>query len=276
MSVNENYYTDTESFLVVLDSRNTSYKFNGAMNSHVKFEFSEPISLETRSIKMSASVVQFSAPNSIYNINETNSLLSITINGTTTAYTVTYGNYNATTFISYFTTLLSSQGFSISFNSITNIFTIANSLYNFTINATSTIWSVLGFAQSTSYTSISKVLTFPYTCNFNGIQSLNIHFNNLGTRNVDSNTKSISDIIQSVPIDPGDSNIKFIQQYDFNFVVSASIIDFIEISLQDDLGNFINFNNQNWNLVLSFTTTKDLERFEYKNTFHSVLKGAYD
>jgi hypothetical protein len=246
------------------------------MNSHVKFEFNEPICLDSKAIKMNCSVVQFNAPNSIYNINETNNILSITINGTTTSYSIPYGNYNSTTFSTYFSTILSGTGFSISLNSNNNIFTIKNTTYDFSINSSSTIWCVLGFSQNTQYTSSSKSLTFPFTCNFNGIQSFNIHFNNLGTRNVDSYTKSISDIIQSIPIDPTDVSIKFIRQYDFTFIVSSNVIDYIEISLQDDLQNYLNFNNQHWNLVLAFTTIKDLDRFQYKKTFHSILKYAYE
>ena len=71
--------TVKENFLVVLDSRNAVKINNGSMNSDVYFELEEPIRVPKDKIQFYASVLNFSAPNSLYNVNQTNNLLSITL-----------------------------------------------------------------------------------------------------------------------------------------------------------------------------------------------------
>jgi hypothetical protein len=272
----DNFYTSTDSFIVELDSRNATQYFNGSSHSNLRFDFQQCINLDNKAIKKTCSVIQFNAPNSLYNINETNNYLSMTMNGTTPiTLSVTYGNYNSSSFITYFNTALSSSGFSLTFKSITNCFTITNTTYDFTLNKSSTIYSVMGFSNTVNLSSVLKSLTLPYTCNFNGFLSFNIHFLNLGTRNMDSYNGSSSNIIQSIPIDPTSNVINFIRQYDFSFRVNTNTIDYIEISLMDSLENLLNFNNQHWNLVLCFSNYTDMDRFSHINNFHSVIKNAY-
>jgi hypothetical protein len=108
-------------------------------------------------------------------------------------------------------------------------------------------------------------------CNFNGLQSLNIHL----TKNIDSFNKSPSNIIQSIPIDVNSSSISYIKNADFNFVINQEIIDDLTIELRDDQDNLINFNNQNWNLTLYFSIIKDIDRFSHLNTFQSILNNSF-
>ena len=65
----------------------------------------------------------------------------------------------------------------------------------------------------------------PFTCNFNGKQSFNIHLTNIITKNIDSYTKSPSNIIQSIPIGPTSSSINYVKNADFNFVINQEMID---------------------------------------------------
>ena len=68
----------------------------------------------------------------------------------------------------------STTTYSISLNSITNKFTLTNTS-SFTINGSSTtISEIMGLEKNKNYTQTS--LTFSYTCNFNGLQSININF----------------------------------------------------------------------------------------------------
>jgi hypothetical protein len=71
-------------------------------------------------------------PVSFYIINENNNRLDVSVLGVNTSYFFPYGNYNATYFISQFITLLGSQ-WNITLNSNNSIFTITNSINNFTI-----------------------------------------------------------------------------------------------------------------------------------------------
>lgn len=269
----ETLHTDTDNFLVILDSRNAIQYINDSWNSAIKFNFENAIRLKNHSIKMTCSVFSFTCPNSIYIINETNSLLSLTINdtiGTTTTYIIKYGNYNASTFITQLITQIGSN-FNVTLDTINNTFTITNYIYNFTINSTSTIYNIMGFAKNTSYTSTLLTLILPYTCNFNGTQSININFANLNTSNIDSFNETTSSIIQSIPIDCTLQQISFNKTSNFAFNISQDTIDYIQIEIKDDLENFINFNNQHWNLTLYFSQTKDYDRFHYQKDFDSIL-----
>ena len=262
-----NLYTEKENFLVVLDSRNATSYYNGDFHSSLHFDFNEPIKMPKFAIRMCCSVLQFQAPNSIYNLNENNNILYITIGGTKSTYTLTKGNYNCNTFITYLLTILPS-GFGITINTITNIFTITYTT-NFIIGGT--CGQIMGFYGLTSVSSQSNSLTFPYTCNFNGLQSFNIHLTNIITKNIDSYNKSPSNIIQSIPIDTTSSSISYIKNADFNFVINQEMIDDMTIDIKDDLNNYINFNNQHWNLTLYFSIIKDIDRFKYMNNFHNIL-----
>jgi hypothetical protein len=266
--------TVKENFLVILDSRNAVQYYNGSFNSNVYFEFDEPLRIPKDAIKCYASLLSFSSPNSIYTINENNSLLSMTVGATNHDYIVPYGNYNANTFMKTLKAVIDS-GFTITFNTITNIFTLAHSTQSFSINPSSTIYEVMGFSKNTTYNSTGRSLTLPFTCNFNGLSSINVHLANVTNSNIDSYNRSTSSIIQSIPIETGSGQIFYDKSNDYNYVVNADHVDYIEIRIQDDMENFINFNNQHWNMTLYFTVVKDVERFSHHNSFFTILQNGY-
>jgi len=268
-------YTDKESFLYVLDSRNATEYFNGSYHSSVHFDLKEPIKLPKHSIKLSCSVLQFQAPNSLYTVNYTNNKINVTISGIITSYTITNGNYNSNTMITTLLALLPS-GFNISLNNITNIFTFT---YNQSFRISGSCANILGFpidgSVSSSIVNSTNTLIMPYTCNFTGLQSFNIHFSSLMTKNIDSYNESPSSIIQSIPID-GSARISYIKNADFSFTIHQELINDVTIDLMDDLHNFLNFNNQHWNLTLYFSIIHDIDRLAYLNSFDSITKfGEY-
>ena len=261
-----------DSFIVVLDSRNATQYLNSDYNSNVRFVFEEGMYFPHNNIQITCSVLSFICPNSIYIINETNNLLSLTINSVTTNYYIIKGNYNASNFITYLLTILPT-GFTITLNSITNIFTMTYTS-NFTINSTSTIYNIMGFKKGTSYTSSSYSLTLPYTCNFNGIQSINISMKNVNTNNLDSYDKSQCSIIQTVNVNTNNTIIEFNKSEDYNITIKQNMMDFIDIGLTDNLQNFINLNNQHWNLTLLFNIVSDKNRFAHQNSFLNILRNG--
>jgi hypothetical protein len=273
--MSDELHTDKDNFYIALDSRNATSYLNSTYNSHVKFEFENAILFNKRSIKTSCSVLQFSVPNSIYNINETNNSITIYSNNTSPTYYVPYGNYTINTFITQLLTQIPTS-FSISYNSINYTLTMTNTTYDFIIGGQSTLYNVMGFSKNIGYGSTSKSLTFPYMCNFNGLQNIGIYIDNLGTRNIDSLSKTTCSLIQCIQVDPNATLIQFTNNSSAEkFTVYQNTIDYIEISLKDSLGNYINLNNQHWNMTICFTVVRDLERFEYMNTFHNTLKIGY-
>jgi hypothetical protein len=261
-----------DSFILVLDSRNASQYLNDTYNSSVRFLFEEGMYFPSNNIQITCSVLNFICPNSIYIINETNNLLSLTINSVITNYYITYGNYNASNFMTYLLSILPT-GFTISLNSINNIFTITYTS-NFMINSTSTIYNIMGFKKNTNYTSSSYSLTLPYTCNFNGIQSINISLENIVSHNLDSYDKCQTNIIQTVNVDTNKTIIEFNKSEDYNITIKQNIMDYVDISLTDNLQNYLNLNNQHWNLTLLFNVVSDQNRFAYHNSFLNIVRNG--
>ena len=287
------YYTDIDNFLVVLDSRNATQVLNDSYNSHMRFDFEEPIFLPRDALKLTCSVLNFTTPNSIYNVNETNAYLHIqyfTILGTNDIMiNMVYGNYNANSFMTALSSAITTAdeafatGFSIVLNTTTNKFTLGHSTYSFNFGYDSTIYNIMGFAKNVTYITGENLLNSPYlytlyapyTCNFNGTQNMNILIDTFVTTNVDSYNKSFSSIIASVPIDPNQSQISFIKTNNYSFTVKDNVIDVLGISLKDDLARYVNLNNQHWNLTLCFSLVRDISRFSHLNNFSNILRNGY-
>ena len=259
-----------DSFVIILDSRNATEYLNSTYNSNVRFLFEEGLYFPQNSIQISCSVLSFICPNSIYIINENNNLLSLKINNVVTNYYITYGNYNSTTFITYLTSILPT-GFIITINGITNMFTLTYTT-NFSINSTSNIYNIMGFKKDTLYTSSYYSLTLPFTCNFNGIQSLNISLVNINTNNLNSYDKSQCSILQTINVDTNKTTIEFNKSEDYNITIKQNAMDFIDISITDNQENYVNLNNQHWNLTLLFNIISDRDRFQHHNSFLNIVR----
>ena len=244
-------------------------------NSDVYFEFDDPLKVETSTLQWSASVLTFTCPNSIYVINETNSFLCVVITSPSfinLSYTFPYGNYNVSSFINAFNSVF--KPLSLSINTITNIFTIIGTNLNFYIDPSSTIYGIMGFRKNSSIFSNNHQIILPFTCNFNGLQNLNIHLSSITTKNINSFTSSTCNIIQSIPIQCDSNQILYTKANDYNFNITTQILDSLNTQLKDDLGNLINLNNQNFNLILVFNTLKNMDRFKNDTTLLGLVKYA--
>jgi len=129
----------------------------------------------------------------------------------------------------------------------------------------------LGFKANTTYLSTSNSLAAPYTCNFNGVEQINILLTSVNTNNIDcfsGNTKS--SIIQPVQIPLGTNQILYQKTNEYNFMISQDMLDDLKIELRDSNNNLVNLNNQHFNLVLMFTVVRDIYRFRNSNNFHDI------
>lgn len=287
---NSNYssdslYTSESQSIVVIDSRNCSSNASGSMNSDLTFFFEEPIMIPKNALKMTCSVLSFTAANSIYNINTTNNYIHMFFGNPSVEVKVyiPYGNYNSTTFMTQFvaSTLavnsLLGTGLSISLNTVTNRFTVSHTSYSILFYYDSTIAPVMGLpSYSLGYSgggSSNQLLS--YTCNFSGIQNINVHITSMNTSNIDSLTKSTCNIVQSIPVDCNQCQIIFKKTDNFEFAVREDVTDNVNIVLTDDLGQSIDFNNQHWNMTLCFTVYHDVERFSHNYSFKHILRFGY-
>ena len=96
---------------------------------------------------------------------------------------------------------------------------------------------------------------------------------NLNTKNIDSFNKSNSPIIASVPVNsPPGGVLIYEKKYSFDFLIQERVIDHIDIELMDDLENYVDLNNQHFNLTLQFTILSEKEKRE--KGFFDVLYAA--
>lgn len=283
----DSLYTNTNKFIMVLDSRNASSYNNDTYNSDITFEFEEPIVVPRAALKLTCSVMAFTAPNSICNINKHNNYLHLKYGNANTDVKVyfPYGNYNSTTFMATFLTRVAyydttlGTGLGITLNTITNQFTVSHTSQGILFMYDSTIAPVIGLSNAYSSgfaVGGSSNAIFPYTCNFTGIQNINVRVANMNTDNIDSLTKSTSNIIQTVPVDATQGQIIFNKTVDYAFTVKESVIDLFRIILTDDLGKLIDWNNQHWNMTLYFSLVEDVERFKEDRSFRNILQTGYN
>ena len=219
---------------------NSAIKYNnGSALSDIEVQFPN-LTFKDKVVKeIMLSVTHAEIPNSFYLVNATNNTL--VINAST--YTITPGNYNAINFQSAITTFLTSLGITISYNLITNKYTFTSAT-SFTIQSTSTCQRFLGLGTTAlSGTSIAS----PYVCNFLPIPRLLIRSQAFSTTNYNGADGS-TDLILSVQNSSASGAVilwnNYSQlKYDITFLDNLNIID---LSVTDDYGNLIDFNNCNW------------------------------
>jgi hypothetical protein len=267
--MNDNLYTRTSNFLVSLDSRHATNYYNGSFNSDVEFSLETPIKKPHDSINFSTSILAFTAPNSIYIINEYNNLFKYSIGSNNYSVYVLIGNYNVNTFITQFLSQMPNN-FNITYNSITNKFTISY-ISSWSILIGSTIFEIMGFDVNTLYVSNSGIINLPFTCNFNGVSHINIHSDTFNTSNIISKTLSTCSILQPIIVNCNSSQIIFQKTTIFEIPVNNNIVDTISIQIKDDDENLINFNGCHWSLVIHFSLIEDIERFPNETSFNNIL-----
>lgn len=181
-------------------------------------------------------------PNSFYIVNYTNNVL--VINSIT--YTIPVGNYNVNSLITVLLSLLPT-GFTITYNSITSRYTFSY-VSSFTINSTtSTINNVIGLG-SANLTGSSIIL--PYLVNFLPIPRLSFHSTFLNNNNYSSSDGS-ADVFLCLQNNVGQlSTINYINQTQTQYLVQEKSISNFIITVTDDFGRLINFNNIDWFMTL--------------------------
>lgn len=230
---------------------------NGTKNSVFTFKLNGTVIKDKHVKYRTISVVHAEIPISYYVVNSNNNQLSITVLGVTTVYTLTNGNYNASTFKTMLLGLLGST-FNMSLNSSTGIYTITNTTNNFTINSTSTCYRLMGFAVSTSYTSTSLSLTLPYPCNFLGINRYNIKSTVLTTTNLCSYSNGRNNILVTIPVTNAQNGlVTYTNVSNFKSLLTNDQVDFFDISITDEYNNEIDFNGIDVFITLQIDSYRD-------------------
>ena len=250
----------TKTRIFNISSKNTS--LNDSFKSKLSISLPD-LSFHEKIENIYFSVQHAEIPNSFYVVNYTNNVVDIN----SISYTIPVGNYNANTLITALILLLPT--YTITYNSITNRYTF-NNTSSFTINSSSTCKNIIGLGN-VSQSSISNSLTLPYSVNFVPLPRINLksnffHFNNFN--GIDYS----NDLFLSIQNNTNpNSMIHYLNQTGIKFKVEDKNITNFVISITDDDGNYINFNNQDTRISLQI----DIEYISNINnslTFSDLLK----
>ena len=251
---------------------------NTDVNYKSSFQYSFPvIYFQDETIEyVYLSVPYVSLPTSFYNIDYTNNRLDMLINEISTSYTFKHGNYNSTTFMYQFKTLLGS-GWDITLDKITNCFIVINSvnaLITFKFLSSSTISAVMGFSSTiSSQTSLgnSSYITLPRTCNFLSIPRIHLRCKELASSSCLVSKNCDSDILVSVPNDATqNSKIVYKNFMDSSIHLDIPFLQSLTINFTDEQNNPVNFNGQSSYFEIQLDIYR--KRGEKKPTFRKLIQ----
>lgn len=257
MNMNNNICQVKQNILVTLNSKNCTAYYNGNFLSDVEWDLSDILAKPKAAVEFSVSVMNTSIPIGQYNVNSTNNILVLknTSTNVTNTITVPVGNYTITQLITELNSLSAAE-YDFTFIPRTNTMFIFHNLLagQFQVLETSTMWELLGFNRGVIQSSVAQVCNAPNCVNMSGLQNINVHLDNLNTKNITSFTKAASTIIASVPVDVNSSGVlSYNLSSNYEIPVPISSLDYINILLKDDLGNFIENNGVHWSVTLLFS-----------------------
>lgn len=260
---------EVENRLITLNSadgirRNTTYL------SDMLFNFQNILADDDDIISSNVCIMNAQFPVSFYTINELNNIFYLQTNvNVGNTFTIPVGNYNANTLITKMNALATGGGFllTFSFNSLNGKISItANSgsgisSITFGSYTLSTFWNVVGL--STTFITGSSLITFPYPLNLLGVKKLIIKSQLLGISSFDSGTNQ-SIILATVPNNNSPfTMISYENRSNLNkSLIRVRKIDSIDIIIEDEDGNKINFNNINWTITLVLENNRKMTRTE--------------
>jgi len=238
-------------------SSNSATSKNGSLNSSLYFNLNNILKKDQDILYNLISVVHCEIPVSFYVINSTNNKLRIKI-GTNPSvpYTLTNGNYNASSFRTMLLGLLGAN-WTLTLNSFTGIYTLGY-ISSFQIMSDSTCYTLMGFVANTTYTSnASYNIVMPYPCNFLGITRLKIKSNVIQTHNIDSYSKGRSNILCTIPINNASFGLLIYTNFtNFKSIFPNNNLDYIDIQITDDFDQLIDFNGIDINITLQIDTVR--------------------
>jgi hypothetical protein len=240
---------------------------NGAFKSSIRVNLPD-LNFNNNNIQnVYLSVLHCEVPNSFYIVNYVNN--SIVVNSIT--YTIPVGNYNANTLITALLLLLPA-GFAMSYSSTSNKYTWTNTT-NFTINASNAnckINTVIGLG-TIDVSSVSLSLVSPYNVNFLPLPRLifrsTLKFNNY---NQADNSGNLMLSLQNNA--PQQGMIMYSNQTMIRYLIQDKSITSFLVSVTDDAGNYINFNNIDW--FLTFQIDIDFLEMTANTNFNQIINIA--
>lgn len=211
-------------------------------------------------------------PFSWYNVNETNNILNLTIDGSSYSITLTEGNYNVNTLAIEFKSQIDDIQFqhghnadiTITYLVKTNKFYFFHSHHDFSFLSTSTCFELLGFEDGQTYLSTplpfqtqKEELTSTIGVNLFVVRQIYITSDNFILNNINVATPTNANIIASVPV-LGNPNsvINYENTSARHLIHHLNNINNLHIRLEDQKGQLLLLNGVNWSITLELTIIK--------------------
>jgi hypothetical protein len=227
------------------------------------FDFLNVLSPDDSIVYVEMGVGNAEIPASFYNVDITNNIFNYVVNATNFSITIPPGNFNYTSLVTQMTTLFAVNGhvFSMTLNRNSNILTMAlTSGGTWTTLSPSSIYSVLGFAANTSYTITANTITFPFLFDLLGIKKLKIYSTNISVDSVDSVGNATNNLLCTISVNQPGFNMIIYSNIDGLYShIRNKYISTIDISIKDENGNFVNFNNVGWTLTLNLIIYRKID-----------------
>jgi hypothetical protein len=188
---------------------------------------------------MKLSLVNFQAPVGFYIINDNNNVL--TVNGV--SYTIAEGNYDIEDLREALLALLPAN-FNILYNALNYKLTFT---YTSEFTLGGTMLNILGFSGNA--TSSGGVLVAEHLPDLSGINHIVFSIPNLSMRNID--TRGANNILTYVPVNAPVGGTMFYTNFtNFKVNITTTSIDYINLLLQDEDRNALDFSNLHFSCVL--------------------------
>ncbi|RZK26861.1 MAG: hypothetical protein EOO43_01530 [Flavobacterium sp.] len=245
-----------------------------AFKSNFRFVIPDFIRYDQNTQYITIKLIHAELPYSFYVVNSNNNLLAMTI--TTIGdvnVTITNGNYNATSLITYLNTY-----FQTNYPAIAMTFTLNTSTgrismsanQSFSILSSSTCVRVLGLSGVT-LNSTSNSLILPNPSDTSGPRTVLIKFNDFQSNSYNVTNRDIL-TFKSIPVVVPPFGLIYYQNVDNTetIVKTTSDRNNIEIILTDENNNILNFNGLDWTMAFEVKNYKRYNpTFNYSNSLET-------
>jgi hypothetical protein len=252
-----------EKKIISLNSSSATRFLNGSFLSNVVFDFLNVLSPDDSIVYVECGIGNAEIPCSFYNVDITNNIFNYVVNATNFSITVPPGNYNFTSLVTQMTTLftINAHTFTFSLNRNSNILTMTlTSGGTWTTLSPSSIYSILGFAANTSYTITANTFTFPFLFDLLGIKKLKIYSTNISVDSVDSVGNATTNLLCTISVNQPGFNLLIYSNVDGLYShIRNKYISTIDITIKDENGNLVNFNNVGWTLTLNLIIYRKID-----------------
>lgn len=267
--------TEVQNRLIVINSA-TGIQRNGTAKSDMLFNFQNVLSDEDDIISSNICVMNAQIPVSFYIINATNYQYKVFHNSATYTVTLPFGNYTANSLVTTMNSLMGPPiDLAFSFNQLNGKLTLTalsggTSVSVGTFSNAIDMGPVLGFINPGQ--SGTSPMTLLYPMNLLGVKKLSIKSQLLGVNSFQSGTNQ-STTLTTIPNNNAPyTMINYENLSNLNkSLVKVRKIDAIDIQIEDENGNKIDFNNVDWTITLVLENIRKMQKAEVPN-FMRILE----